>query len=613
MSKLLTLPISRVTDANVNPLSGALLYAYLTGTTTPTPTYTTSALSVQHTNPIVADANGLLPAIYLDPLVTYRFKAKTAAGVDISGMDWDPVTVLASGDIQFTPAGSGAVTRTVQTKLREQPITPEDFGAAGNGVADDTAELTLFAAALGNGVHGRMDGDYKISGAINFSEQSYFELHGTGTVTIANGTATSELFAAFIFTNCENFLVDGIAVDGNRANRTPAEASGHLIRIIGCHGAHFRNCRADNGTTDGWFIAAAATGNGAGGGPLESELPSNIILEDCRASGNWRNGLSLIDGYRITIRGGEYSNTTGSWDADNGPGSGIDIEPDEVPAWIQNRVRDVLIEGALFDSNQGWGLQVTKKDGVHNVVCKDCVFRNSQRGAIEISAAGTRIINPYFNGFTDTDYTAKVGAPDKRGLIDLPSGGDGQAIIESPVFRGITATSSALALFYSHADNAGGNRVLNPDVKDVAITFMLARADRDRCESGFVVNSAGIDGTGDDFLALNISFFDCPGIHVRTQGARAVIRGCEAIEPTDNTSAGVFNLTVADGIIEFCEIYRAASAAGHGIVAGAAPRRVVGNTVTGFTGNAYAITGTPLVIRDNIENGAKKTGETAIS
>jgi hypothetical protein len=75
----------------------------------------------------------------------------------------------------------------------------------------------------------------------------------------------------------------------------------------------------------------------------------------------------------------------------------------------------------------------------------------------------------------------------------------------------------------------------------------------------------------------------------------------------------VFQLAASDGTIEFCEVYRAASAAGYGIVVGAAARRIVGNTVTGFTGNPFAITGSPLVIRDNIENGAKKTGETAIS
>lgn len=102
MAQLLTLPLYRVTDANGDPVSGALLHAYLTETTTPTPVYTTAALDTEHENPVEADGNGLLPAIFLDPDVTYRFKAKTAAGADITGMDFDPVTASNAGDISFS-------------------------------------------------------------------------------------------------------------------------------------------------------------------------------------------------------------------------------------------------------------------------------------------------------------------------------------------------------------------------------------------------------------------------------------------------------------------------------------------------------------------------------
>lgn len=45
---------------------------FLTTTTTPTPVYTTSALSTTHTQPVEADSGGVLPAIYLDPSITYK-------------------------------------------------------------------------------------------------------------------------------------------------------------------------------------------------------------------------------------------------------------------------------------------------------------------------------------------------------------------------------------------------------------------------------------------------------------------------------------------------------------------------------------------------------------
>lgn len=99
MSTLLVLPVARASDSNINPYSGALLDAFLTGTTTRTPVYTTSALTVEHTNPVVADSAGLWPAIYLDPSVSYRFRARTSAGVNISGMDFDPVVAPSPGAI----------------------------------------------------------------------------------------------------------------------------------------------------------------------------------------------------------------------------------------------------------------------------------------------------------------------------------------------------------------------------------------------------------------------------------------------------------------------------------------------------------------------------------
>lgn len=50
------------------------------------------------------------------------------------------VSALSSADIGFIQAGTGAVERTAQDKMRET-VSPEDFGALGNDVADDTAAL----------------------------------------------------------------------------------------------------------------------------------------------------------------------------------------------------------------------------------------------------------------------------------------------------------------------------------------------------------------------------------------------------------------------------------------------------------------------------------------
>lgn len=64
-------PYQQEIDGNGEPISGALIYTYVAGTSTPATTYTTAALNVQNTNPIVADSAGRWVA-WLVPGNTYK-------------------------------------------------------------------------------------------------------------------------------------------------------------------------------------------------------------------------------------------------------------------------------------------------------------------------------------------------------------------------------------------------------------------------------------------------------------------------------------------------------------------------------------------------------------
>lgn len=86
-ARLFFVPVMRALDDDGNPLSGALLYFYATGTTTPVSTYASSALTTTNANPVVADSDGWFTPIYLKDDVTYRAVLKDSGGSTIWDVD----------------------------------------------------------------------------------------------------------------------------------------------------------------------------------------------------------------------------------------------------------------------------------------------------------------------------------------------------------------------------------------------------------------------------------------------------------------------------------------------------------------------------------------------
>jgi hypothetical protein len=81
--QLFQLPRPTAISNNLTLVAGAKVRFFLTGTNTPTDTYEDSDRTTPHTNPVVADAAGRLPAVYLDPTIQYRVTFTDAADVEI--------------------------------------------------------------------------------------------------------------------------------------------------------------------------------------------------------------------------------------------------------------------------------------------------------------------------------------------------------------------------------------------------------------------------------------------------------------------------------------------------------------------------------------------------
>jgi len=158
-------------DDNGVPLAGGKIYTYLSGTSTPATTYTSSSGATPNTNPIILDAAGrVAEEVWLTDDVQYRLVLQTALSVQIwlkdgiSGFlsgDGRPIVVPSSATPAQTAAGSlvwdttsqvltsgngsGRVTfvdtATAQT-LTNKRITPRVGTVASGATITPTADLS---------------------------------------------------------------------------------------------------------------------------------------------------------------------------------------------------------------------------------------------------------------------------------------------------------------------------------------------------------------------------------------------------------------------------------------------------------------------------------------
>ena len=166
---------------------------------------------------------------------------------------------LTANNVSYTPAGTGAVATTVQTKLQES-VNVKDFGAVGNGVANDTTAIQAAIDAVG--VAG--------GGVVNF-------------------TAGTFLISAGLLDRGKTIMLCGVG-----SNEDPTNSG--LVTIIQTTGA-----------INGWTV----TGNRSGaknltvkgsGGAFNANASgfvingSKSIIENCSAISNRGHGFSYTYG-----------------------------------------------------------------------------------------------------------------------------------------------------------------------------------------------------------------------------------------------------------------------------------------------------------------------------
>jgi hypothetical protein len=108
----LALPYLQLFNADGDPLAGGKLYSYQAGTVTPIPTYTDASGNTANTNPVLANAAGIM-SVWLQVNTAYKLQVRDAADQILSTVDnvllQPQPTISSIGGLSATAAQGNSV------------------------------------------------------------------------------------------------------------------------------------------------------------------------------------------------------------------------------------------------------------------------------------------------------------------------------------------------------------------------------------------------------------------------------------------------------------------------------------------------------------------------
>jgi hypothetical protein len=256
-------------------------------------------------------------------------------------MAYAPTSIVGTNStgINFTQSGTGAVTRNVDSKLKES-VSVKDFGAVGDGTTDDT---TAIQAALNSGAR------YISGNGLTYVVTTIYpkSLQTISDMRLVRKPSATEIWLQPVVKiggtglTVTDVTLQNVVINGNRQNLSNinigfGEDGGmHGFKIAeGANGIRLINCEASYCGTAGLAIHADTSTNVA-------DYPiKNIYLENFVATYNREHGMFVdsVDGVRInggvfsfngqTLAGG-FSDTNGNTGFKNVGvlfGSGFDLE-----------------------------------------------------------------------------------------------------------------------------------------------------------------------------------------------------------------------------------------------------------------------------------------------
>ena len=254
-----------------------------------------------------------------------------------------------------------AVVSNFQVNARTQ------FGAAGNGTTDDTAAIAAALAAAGNGICRVPAGTYLINPVANSGKFGLYIPSGT-TLMLDPGaslqckpqTGNRSGYSVIGMEENDCALVGGVIIGDRVARNLPTFINGKGtdyeagigVTIADGTGMFLLGVTSRNNCCDGFYLANKVSG---------------VVLSDCVADNNRRQGCSPVSCSNVTLQYSTFSNTNG-----NDPACGIDLEPNSGSTVTNVQIIGCTVTGNLGGGIAGGGPTRYGPTGNGTAICRSC-------------------------------------------------------------------------------------------------------------------------------------------------------------------------------------------------------------------------------------------------
>ena len=430
--------------------------------------------------------------------------------------------------VSFSQSGAGAISRSVQSRLREFvsvfDFIPEAEHAAiqaGTSTYDCTADFANAFAA-----HNQLffpEGTYLVDASGYPTKRAIFYSTGVDNVVLSGygatiqylNTATGPIGLNFVeIVNANNALIEGLTFDGNRQ----AQNFGyHAIAFFGGKNLTVRDVYAKNMYFDGIYVRASDVND-------SNTYPERVLIDNVVCDACGRNGTSIIGANGITVQNSLFKNTVGD------PGAGLDVEPNASDIY---GVRNLMIDNCAFVQNAGRGLVITGNAPVNpgeTPYCVNARITNTIAGknsaAQSASIGGADIAVFYSEDVVISGYSNTAGEsydPMDAGLININNAAQ-RVSLSNLFFSDCNFTTNSKALVYidsSNNDYRVVNGVFANDCNGVIVSggryTSISNVQGQNC-----TGSIGISVGSNDSSLRDATLVNCPVVQARNTAGTGI-------------------------------------------------------------------------------------------